>query len=143
MASEGVFKMLFHYNGLVPANTQIHAPYWQKLPIRQGKIIQWIVFQPEECADLVKYWVEYHGTQILPFNPDEWMYGFFVPTGIPENIEISDAPFVLDFYAVNEDDSYEHEYHVFVNIEPAEPVKIPATGEAGLWERLSEYLGGD
>jgi hypothetical protein len=134
--------MLFHYNGLVPANTTTNAPHWEKLIVRQGKIIQWIVYQPDECADLVKFWVEYHGTQILPFNPDEWMMCFFVPAGIPESIELSDAPFVLDFYAVNEDDIHDHEYHVYVNIEPAEPVAIPAAGEEGLWQRLQDYLGG-
>jgi hypothetical protein len=131
-----------HYSGLVPANTTTNSPLMEKLKVGKGKIIQWVVFQPEECADLLKFWVEYHGTQIFPFNPEEWAYGFFIPTGIPDNIELGDEPFTLDFFAVNLDDSYEHEYHVFVNIEPAEPIKIPAEGEAGLWERLKDALGG-
>jgi hypothetical protein len=134
--------MLFHYNGIVPAGTTLQDPYWQKLTIRQGTIVQWIVFEPEECADLVKFWVEYHGTQILPFNPDEWMYGFFVPTGIPESVEISDAPFTLDFYAINEDDSYYHEYHVYVNVEPAKPVKPGSSEEESAWERFNAFFGG-
>jgi len=134
--------VLFHFSSHVPANTTTNAPQMEKLKVGKGTIIQWIVFQPEECADLLKFWVEYHGTQIFPFNPEEWAYGFFIPTGIPDQIELPDEPFTLDFYAINEDDSYEHEYHVYVNIKPAEPIKIAATGEAGLWERLSEYFGG-
>lgn len=135
--------VLFHYTGHVPANTTVQDPFWEKLKIGKGKIIQWILYQPDECADELKFWIEYHGTQIFPFNPEEWAYGFFVPTGIPDNIELGDEPFTLDFYAINLDDSYEHEYHVYVNIEPAEPLKIAPAGEEGLMTRLREFFGGE
>lgn len=132
----------YHYNGLVPANTTTNNPFWEKLKVGKGVIIQWIVFQPEECADLVKFWVNYHGTQILPFNPEEWAYGFFFPTGIPDKIELGDEPFTLDFFAINEDDSYDHEYHVYVNIEPAQPIIPAAEGESSLFKRLQDFFGG-
>lgn len=134
--------VLYHYTGIVPANTTEQNPFWEKLKLCKGTIILWIPWQPEECADLLKFWVVYHGMQIFPFNPEEWAYGFFTPLAIPDNIELDDEPFTLDLYAVNLDDSYEHEYHVYVDIKPAQPIKIPAEGEAGLWERLKDVLGG-
>lgn len=134
--------VLYHYTGNVPANTTTNDPFWEKLKIGKGKIIQWIVFQPEECADLIKFWVEYHGTQIFPFNPEEWAYGFFIPTGIPDQIELPDEPFTLDFYAINEDDSYEHEYHVYVNVEPAKPIIVGQTSYPGWLQGFRDLFGG-
>ena len=133
--------VLFHFSGIVPANTTTNSPQMEKLKVGKGTIIQWIVFQPEECADLLKFWVEYHGTQIFPFNPEEWAYGFFIPTGIPDSIELPDEPFTLDFYAINLDDSYEHEYHVYVNIEPAKPV-VPGAISPTIMERFRSLFGG-
>jgi len=134
--------MLFHYTGAVPANTTTNNPLWEKLVVAKGTIIQWVLFQPEECADLLKFWVVYHGTQILPFNPDEWAYGFFVPTKIDEKIELPDSPYILDFYAINEDDSYSHEYHVYVNVEPAEIVTPGPAGEYVFPPGFKEFFGG-
>jgi hypothetical protein len=130
-----------HYSGLVPKNTTEQAPFWEKLKIGKGKIVQWICYQPEECANLVKFWVVYHGTQIFPFNPEEWAYGFFIPTAIPDQIVLTDEPFTLDFYAINLDDSYDHEYHVYVSIDPAQPVAMPGAAESSLYTRLKSYFG--
>lgn len=135
--------VLYHYTGNVPANTTAQDPFWEKLKIGKGKIIQWILYQPDECADELKFWIEYHGTQIFPFNPEEWAYGFFVPTAIPDSIELPDEPFTLDFYAINEDDSYEHEYHVYVNIEPAKPVVVGQIVDTGWLERFRGIFGGE
>jgi len=135
--------VLFHFSGTVPANTTTNAPQMEKLKVGKGTIIQWIVFQPEECADLLKFWVEYHGTQIFPFNPEEWAYGFFIPTGIPDSIELPDEPFTLDFFAVNEDDSYEHEYHVYVDIKPAQPTIPGQILTPGWLDRFRGLFGGD
>lgn len=133
---------MYKYHGVVPASTTEAAPLWEKLKIMKGTIVQWVVFQPEECADLLKFWVSYHGKQIFPWNTEEWAYGFFVPTPINESILIEDTPYELDFYAVNDDDSYEHEYLVYVNVEPPEPIAPAEEGEEGLWQRLREFFGG-
>ena len=134
--------VLFHYIGHVPANTTAAAPFWEKLKMLKGTIIQWIPFQPPECADLLQFRVFYHGTQIFPFNPNAWAYGLFNPTRIEDSIEFFDSPYELDFFAINTDDTFEHEYHMYVNIMPTEPIKPGATGEAGLWERLNAFFGG-
>ena len=133
--------MLFHHTGHVPANTTKQNPFWEKLKIRQGTITEWILFQSDECADQLKFRVVYHGSQILPFNPDSWAYGFFSPTKIGENIEIKDSPFTLDLYAVNSDDSYEHEYHVYVSVIPEKPV-VPGAPSSTILERFRSMLGG-
>jgi len=132
--------MLFKIRRSVPANTLKTNPDWQKLKIRKGTIVQWIIFMPEECADLVQFQVFYHGHPVLPQNENEWMYGFFIPTVITDKILIEDSPFELDIYAFNTDDSYEHEYNLYVNVEPEKPVS-PMEEEESIWEKLKGWLG--
>ena len=132
--------MMYKIRRSVPANTPRNNPDWQKLKISKGTIIQWIIFMPDECADLLQLQVYYHGHPVLPFNEDQWMYGFFIPTSIPDKLEIDAAPFYLDIYAVNLDDAYSHEYNLYVNIEPKKPVK-PATELTSIWEKLRGWLG--
>jgi hypothetical protein len=134
--------VLFHYTGHVPANTTEAAPFHEKMKLLRGTIIQWIPFQPEECADLLKFWVCYHGFQLFPFNPDSWAYGFFTPMRIEDEIEFNVAPYELDFYAVNEDDSYEHEYHVYVNIKPPKPISTSMTTSQSVMQAFRDLFGG-
>jgi hypothetical protein len=131
-----------HYSGIVPANTTTQAPFWEKMKIGKGTIIQWVVFMPEECADLLKFWIEYHGTQIFPFNPEAWAYGFFTPTTIPDEIELPDEPFTLDFFAVNLDDQHEHEYSVYVSIKSAKPIIAGQPTDTSIFARFRDLFGG-
>jgi hypothetical protein len=135
--------VMFHYTGLVPADTTHVDPFHEQLTICDGEIIQWLLYQPEECADLLKFWVVYHGTQIFPFNPDNKGYGFFIPTVIDESIMIHDSPFRLDMYAVNNDDSYEHEFNVSIIIKPSEYIPV-GSGETPDWaKKIRAFFGED
>ena len=134
--------MLFKIKRVVPANTTAANPDFQKLSIAKGRIIEWLVQMPEECADLMQFRVEYHNTQILPFSGSTWLYGMFEPTVIRDNILIDDGPYNLDIYAFNLDDSYNHEYNLHCNIEPKKAVTV-VEGEEGLWGRLKGYIGVD
>jgi len=116
-------------------------PDWQKLQIAKGTIVQWVIFMPEECADLLQFRVEYHGHQLLPYNTDEWMSGFFYPTSIAEKTEIDAAPYELDVYAFNDDDSYEHEYNIYVNVEPEKPVVFTEETTPSWWDEFKAWLG--
>jgi hypothetical protein len=133
--------MMFHHTGHVPANTTHIAPLHEQMKICNGTIKQWVLYQPEECANLLKFWVVYHGTQLFPFNPNEQAYGFFIPTLIDDEIRLPDSPWRLDLYAINTDDSYEHEYHVYVNVEAAEYEAPAVEGESSLYTRLKSYFG--
>jgi len=135
--------MLFKINHSVPANTTALNPDWQKLKIAQGTIVEWMVHMPEECADLMQFRVERNKAHIFPFTGSVWMYGMFEPTVIKDNLPIDAAPYVLDIYAFNLDDSYSHEYNIHVNIEPAKPVTVPEEGVEGIWERLKGIVGVD
>ena len=120
--------MLYKINRDVPANTAIASPDWQKLQVCKGTIKEWIVFCPDECADLMKFRVFYHGHQILPANADEWMDALRSPSPIMENVKLDVPPYVLDVYAFNLDDSYSHEYNVYSNIIREEPFVPPKSG---------------
>jgi len=133
--------MLYKISHNVAANTAEDSPDWQKLAITRGIIVQWIVFMPEEAADLLKIRVEYHGTQILPYTGKDWLYGIFMPAVIEDKLKIYDTPYVLDIYAINSDDTFSHEYNLYVNVEPPQPVKpggIPST----TLERFRSLFGG-
>jgi len=132
--------MLYKINHDVPANTAIAAPDWQKLQVCQGTIEEWIVFCPDECADLMKFKVMFQGHQILPFNRDEWMDALRSPIPIKENLELSVSPYVLDVYAYNLDDSNSHEYNIYADILRAEAV-APGDETAGLWDKIKGFIG--
>jgi len=133
--------MLFKINRPVPANTQKSNPDFQKLKIGKGVITQWLLQMPEECADLMQLRVEYHNTQILPFSGSTWIYGMFEPTVIEENIIISDSPYALDIYAINTDDTYSHEYNLYVNIKPDKPV-VPGVIPTSVITKFKSLFGG-
>lgn len=120
--------MLYKINRDVPANTTAAAPDWQKLQVCQGTIEEWIIFCPDECADLMQFRVMYKGHQLLPFSKDEWMNAFPVPIKPTENLELSVSPYVLDIYAFNLDDSYSHEYNLYCNVLRKKPVSPTKTG---------------
>ena len=65
--------MLYKKSRNVPVGATEKAPDWKKLRISKGVIEEWIVFCPVECVDLMKFRVSFHGHQILPASPDEWM----------------------------------------------------------------------
>jgi hypothetical protein len=133
--------MLYKINRSVPANTTAAAPDWQKLQVCKGTIKEWIVFCPEECADLMKFKVEYQGHQIFPVSRDEWMDALQRNAPILENLELKVAPFVLDINAYNLDDLYSHEYNIYVNILRDEPF-VPPKSSFNIRAAWSNILGG-
>ena len=134
--------MMFKLSYDVPANTNAQAPDMQKLKIGKGTIKGWVVFMPEEAADLLQLRIEYHNTQVFPFSGSEWWYGVFQAFIIPDDFPIPDSPYVLDIYAVNTDDTFTHEYNVMVIVEPASQPVTAAPTSAGWFEKLREMFGG-
>ena len=134
--------MLYKINRDVPANTAIAAPDWQKLQVCKGTIKEWIIFCPEECADLMKFKVRYKGHQLIPFSRDEWIDAFFIPTKIIDNLELDVSPYVLDIYAYNLDTRYNHEYNVYCNVLKDKPVTAAPSGFdfKAAWDKL--FRGG-
>ena len=100
--------MLYKKFRSVPANTTAAAPDWQKLKVTKGSIKQWVIFFDPEAANLLHVRVEYHGTSIMPWGGKDWLVGFFTDTPLDDNILLDAAPYELDIYAYNEDDSYPH-----------------------------------
>jgi len=132
--------VLYKKYASIPANTTVAAPNWQKLQVCKGTIKEWIVFCPEECADLMKFKVRYKGNQLLPFSRDEWMDALRSPIPIKENLELKVPPYVLDVYAYNLDDSYSHEYNIYADILRTESV-TPGDETAGLWDKIKGFIG--
>lgn len=133
--------MLFKHKGSISANTASTAEDWKKLKVAKGELVQWLIQMPEECADLLQFRVEYHGTQLLPFTRNEYIYGIFVPTLIFESIKIDTPPYELDIFAYNDDDRHEHEFSLYVNIQPEAPLEV-GTVSPGILERFKSLFGG-
>ena len=135
--------MLYKINRDVPANTTAADPDWQKLRVCKGIIKEWIVYCPEECADLMKFQISYQGHQILPVSRDEWMDALQKNAPVLENLELKVSPFVLDIYAYNLDDTYTHEYNIYVNILRDKPFVAPTSNfdTTAAWSKL--FGGGD
>jgi hypothetical protein len=135
--------MMFKLSYDVPANTTLQAQDHQKLKIAKGQITGWIVFMPEESADLLQLNVQYHKLQIFPFSGTQWWYGVYQAFMIPDNFMVPDPPYELDVYAVNTDDTFSHEYNVMVMIEPeTSPVGEVPSG-TNWFTKLRDMFGGE
>ncbi len=135
--------MLFKIHYDVPANTLITSQDWQKLKVAKGRVIEWLINMPTEGADLLQFRVEYHGVQLLPFTRNEFIYGISQPTLIHDNILIDVPPYELDIYSINLDDSYNHEFNLYVNILPDKPVTPGEEETPGWWNEVKRLLGVD
>ena len=133
--------MLYKKYGSIPANTTETNPDHRKLIVCKGTIKQWIIVTPLECANLMQFWVEYHGVQILPFSRGERIWGLSWPTVIKDNIKIDSPPYELDVYAINTDTVKNHEYNIYCDIESVTAV-IPGDETAGLWDKMKGFIGG-
>ena len=98
---------------------------------------------PEETADLMQFRVEYHGFQLLPFSRNTYIYGISEPTVFDESILIDTPPYVLDILSFNLDDSYSHEYNLYVNIIPKKAVNVVSTDGANWWDQFKGIFGGE
>jgi len=125
----------------IPKNTKEDAPDWQKLPVCQGTIKQWVIFFDPEAANLLRVRVEYHGVPIVPFGGKDWLVGFFSDSPLNDNIELDTPPYELDIYAWNEDDLYPHEYYIHPIILREKPVTIE-TPSMTIPERLIDFFKG-
>lgn len=133
---------MFKLSYKVPANTSPQVATHKKLSIAKGRIIGWIVFTPEESADLLKLNIQYHGLQLFPFTGSEWWYGNTNAFLIPEDFSVLDSPYVLDIYAFNLDDTFDHEYIVCAVIDPVkEPVGV-TTETVNWFGKLRDLFGG-
>lgn len=89
----------------------------------------------------MKFKVEYQGHQIFPVSRDEWMDALQRNAPIQENLALEVAPFVLDIYAYNQDDTYSHEYNLYINIIRDEPF-VPPTSVFDTKSAWSTIFGG-
>jgi len=69
------------------------------------------------------------------------MDALYEPTILKENLELDVSPYVLDVYAYNIDDSYSHEYNLYVNVLKDEPF-VPPTSGFDLKAAWSNLFGG-
>jgi len=133
--------MFYKISYSVPPNTSILSPNWQKLQIRKGRIKKFIIYTPLEAADLLRYRVEYHGMQLIPYSGKGWMYGIFSPTTFEVEYQILEPPYVLDIYAYNDDDLYEHEYNIGVIMEEIK-TEVKTSIPTPFIQRFRRIMGG-
>lgn len=134
--------MLYKKFRSVPANTTVDNPDWQKLQVTEGAIKQWIIFFDPEAANLLHVRVAYHGSSLIPFGGKDWIEGFFSDVPFHDNIELNVAPYVLDIFAYNEDDTFEHEYYIYPVILRDKPVTVTGPSE-NIIDRLRTLFGGE
>ena len=125
----------------VPENTPANNPSSRKVVVTKGTIAQWIVYGPDEKANLLHVRVLYQKHQILPCGDLMWMYPLDIGAPISENLLLEDPPYELEIEAYNDDDSYPHEYIVLMNIKPFEAVTEAVT-QPGLVNRIQDFFSG-
>lgn len=110
--------MLFQAALTIPANTAATVPVTQLLGIGYGIITRVLVRPRPGHHALAHMLIKYHEHQIAPSTENMDFHGDTFPIDYDEHLEIFQPPFELKLVGWNDDDTYEHEFDVFIVILP-------------------------
>jgi hypothetical protein len=92
----------------VPANTTTTNPARASVQVAPGTLVQSTVQLPYPSAGQVHTWAERGGHQIVPSNRGASLRGNDTVFVVPESLEISEHPLIIDVYGANDDDAFAH-----------------------------------
>lgn len=100
------------------------------IPLAKGVINRIDITFPDGCLTLARIIINYHGSQLIPFNLDSSLgYNNHV-LEIPCNIEVDQAPFELEVLNWNLDDTFSHTLLLGIVINYANEVSNPTITKA-------------
>ena len=100
----------------IPANTFETTPVHVIIPLSKGILESVLIDFPKGCVRLAKIFLTLHAKRFIPFNlatPVAYDDKLLI---IPMNFPIENAPYELEAYCWNEDDTYPHEITVGINM---------------------------
>lgn len=97
-----------------PYNTPVDTPVTLVLGIDKGVIDYIEVEVPDGHCGLTGLYITYNTIQIVPFNKTGFIYGNNRVFNIPLNYPINEAPYQLELFAWNLDDTHPHSFSVGV-----------------------------
>lgn len=91
------------------------------IPLAMGEIEYIDVEIPPGCVGLVEVWIKYHTVQIVPYNLTGVLKGDGRIFTLPLHYNILDAPYELECFIRNNDDTYAHTINVGVMLAKIQP----------------------
>lgn len=125
----------FSYTLTIPANTAKTSPTRLFMPLDYGLITQVQIVIPDGQKASAHLRLMYRTRQLYPFNRPEWYQGD--GTSIPFNdlFPLMSVPYELVAEGYNEDETYEHAFLIFINVQRPEELgfnRIPDVALAKL-----------
>ena len=109
--------MYYAWHITVPANTPATAPVRRILHLSAGWVDRIRVGFPAGCAGLVGVRIKRFEFQILPLTPEEWLRWDGIMLDAKVEYHIYAEPYELIAECYNEDDSYDHEVAIHVEVQ--------------------------
>lgn len=122
-----------------PSGGSIANPTQYKMPLTVGLIYQFDIYFPPGSAGLMRVAVKHGGYSLYPSEPGEWFFGDDRVITFPDRYYISADPAVLDIYAYNSDDTYDHEFQLRIGL-VSDPMLIKSFLPAEATEDLEKAI---
>jgi len=108
--------MLYAWDIEVPAGTEITKPVTKKLKVTHGTLMRVGIKFPGGCHGLVKARLFHHGSQLVPFNRDDWVTGNGEEVPGIYDFNLDKEPFTLKFVGCSPLTTYTHKITVRVTV---------------------------
>ncbi len=101
----------------IPSGTLKTAPVSTTIEIPPTLVDRVEITFPSGCVGLVGVRFRFQGRMIWPYNPDGWFRGNGMTVVFSPNIELIDKPNTLTIEGYNDDDTFQHNVYVIVDVE--------------------------
>lgn len=126
--------MLYNFTISTPASTTEANALKTVLPLCQSKIYRVSITFPTGPAGLLYFRLKRALHQLIPFNTNEWVNGDGIIISSNEHLDLYSAPYQLEVYTYNSDDTYAHNIIVSIDLLP-----LPLIQKAEELRQFIEY----
>lgn len=116
--------MTYTFDLTVPPNTPTEEPLILDKKLIKGIVTNIKIIIPPGHVGLTGLSLYNSSRQIFPVSRNEWVRGNNIFIEERQNLLLISNDNIVSFYLYNKDDTYEHTFTVYLNMEDFEPVTI-------------------
>lgn len=135
--------MVYTLTRIVPANTPVDGAVQYHFPVTGGLVYKVETYFPPGSSGLLGVIICDGGFQVWPTERGEWFFGDNTVVSFEDLYYINSPNRVLDVFAYNLDDTFDHRFQVRVGM-ASDPIAIasylPSTVNADLAQSLADII---
>lgn len=108
--------VLYSYDLVLPASTAKTSPVTRDCAVAPGRLERVMVVFPPGCAKLAHLKIMHWSQQLYPSNEDGDLAGDAEVLDFPEDLDLTERPYMMRLVGWNEDDTYGHTLVVRFNV---------------------------